>query len=385
MGRRRLRSAAAAVVVAGTLAGCGVSATGRPAQQGQQPAARAPLATAVSGTGASWAIVRLAGAGGVQDPFWQLLISTGGGRWRLVTPPGVADTGGLAVAAAPGGTLTAGFLPSELLTFTPLAMSSDGGASWSQGLLSVPLAPEPDALAALPDGRLLAITARSAEMSSPHARSWSALVTVRALAASPAGRACGLTALTAAGAGPGGAPLLAGDCGRPGKVGIFTSAGGSWQAASLALPGSLTGQRIAVLRLASTGTGAAALLAAGTGRQQVLIPAWATGHRTTWTLGRPFNLNDRQVESVSVGTSDQWGLVLSGQRGAVLGPAAGPGATWQTPLTLPASTATLLPGAGQITAMAPGDSAVAVWQLVRGSGWHQTQLISVPAISGSSG
>jgi hypothetical protein len=332
--------------------------------------------------------VRLAGAGGAQDRFWQLLIRTAGsGRWRLVTPPGVADNGGLAMAGTPDGTLTAGFVPSQLLTFTPLAMSRDGGASWSQGLLFARLAPEPGALAALPGGRLLAITARSAELSSPDARSWTSLITVRALAASPAGRACGLTGLTGAAAGPAGTPLLAGDCDRPGQAGIFTSADGGWQAVGLVLPGSLAGQRIAVLRLAGTPAGAAALLAAGTGRRQVLIPAWVTGHRTAWTLGRPFSLDGRQVESVSVGAGEVWGLVLSGRRGAILGPAVAAGGSWPTPIALPASTATLLPGAGQLTALAPGDSAVAVWQLGRGSGsgWRQTQLISVPVISGSSG
>ena len=41
---------------------------------------------------------------------------------------------------------------------------------------------------------------------------WHVLVTERALAATPAGRSCGLTGLTAVAFGPGGTPLLGGGC-----------------------------------------------------------------------------------------------------------------------------------------------------------------------------
>jgi hypothetical protein len=372
------------MAAASALAACGVGSAAR-AQHGQVRSAGLPLATAAAAQGGSWAVVRMAGSGGAQDRFWQLLVrAAAGGHWRLATPPGVADSGGLAVTGVPGGTLTAGFVPSELLKFTPLAISSDSGATWSPGLLSASLAAEPGALAALPGGRLLAITARSAEVSSAGAASWTTLVTLRSLAASPAGRACGLIRLTAAAASPAapaGAPILAGACGRPGEIGVFTRAAGGWQAAGPALPGSLAGQRIAVLRLTDTGTGVSALLAAGTGRREALIPAWLAGQRTAWTLGRPYDLNGSQVESASVGAGGQWGLVLSGRRGAILG---GPGASWQMPPALPSATAVLLPGTREVTALAPGDSAVTVWQLTSGSGWRRIQVIGIPVISGSS-
>jgi hypothetical protein len=43
--------------------------------------------------------------------------------------------------------VTAGFIPSEGLTFTPLATSHDGGARWSPGLFPGRLVDEPDSLA----------------------------------------------------------------------------------------------------------------------------------------------------------------------------------------------------------------------------------------------
>src|SRR5216683_2411383 len=221
----------------------GSPATAGPATSRLPAAASLPLTTAVAGQKAGWAVVPLARVTGQRDRFWQLLIQApASGRWRLATPPGVADTGGLAIAGTPDGTLTAGFVPSEQLRFTPLAMTGDGGAKWSPGLLPVSLAAEPGALASLPGGRLLALTVKSAELSGTDATSWATLVTVRALAASPPGRACGLAGLTAAGAGPSGSPLLAGDCARPGVAGLFAKTAAGWQAAGPALPAELAGK-----------------------------------------------------------------------------------------------------------------------------------------------
>jgi hypothetical protein len=62
-----------------------------------------PLATSLTAAdGAAWAIVPMGGPAAQEDDFWELFtISAAGTQWRLVTPPGVADNGGM-VAAAPG-------------------------------------------------------------------------------------------------------------------------------------------------------------------------------------------------------------------------------------------------------------------------------------------
>jgi len=376
----------AALAVTGGLAGCGLGTASGPALAGHPAVARASLATAVSSAQASWAIVRLLGAGSGQNGFWQLLIRPAGTeRWQLATPPGVDDTGGLVVAGATAGTITAGFVPSQLLRFTPLAITSDAGVRWSQGLLPAPLAAEPGALAALPAGRLLAITARSAALSGSGGGSWTSLVTAASLAANPAGRACGLTALTGVAVSAGGVPLLAGDCARPGAVGIFARHGSGWQAVRLALPASLASQRIVVLRLAGTSTGAAAMLAVGTGRGAVLIPAWSSRTMLTWSAGAPFPLDGSQVVSVSVGTGGGWGVVLTGRRGLVFSALASQAGRYAgSGFSLPAAGATLVVGPGrpaQISALVPGADSVTVWQLAKNATWRQIQVVSVPVFS----
>lgn len=398
----RTATATAAVVAVGALAGCGVGAAAGPAPA-RRPQTSVSLITAVAEAGSTWSIVPIGGAAGKPDSFWQLLIrSPATGRWRLATPPGVADNGGLVVAAAGTGMLTAAFVPSALLTFTPLASTADDGAQWAPGLLAAHLAAEPGALATLPGGWLLAIAAKTAEVSGPGGGRWTSLISVRRLAATAAGRACGLTALTGAAAnpadaglagaaaGPIGTALLTGDCDRPGQVGIFARAGTGWRQAGPTVPGADSADRITVLRLASSSAGMVALLAAGTGPDEVLIPAWTTGHAATWTVGQPFALHGSRLESISLGAGSQWGLVLSGRRGAVLGPPAGAGQpapklSWPTPIPLPASTAALLPGQRQLTALAPGDSSVLIWQLAAGGSWRRIQAIGVPVPPSGSG
>ena len=92
------------------------------------------------------------GADSGQHRFWELLWrASSTARWSLVTPPGVQDNGGLSIAQAPRGVLTAGFLPSINLHFSPLARTLDHGASWSPELLPDGLTISPDSLAAGPD------------------------------------------------------------------------------------------------------------------------------------------------------------------------------------------------------------------------------------------
>ena len=75
--------------------------------------------------------------------FWQLFVRPAtASRWSLVTPPGVADNGGL-VAAGGGTSLVVGFRPSQNLVFSPLATSTDAGRNWTPGLLDAGLADTP--------------------------------------------------------------------------------------------------------------------------------------------------------------------------------------------------------------------------------------------------
>ena len=343
------------------------------------------LSTAGSAGGASWAVVRTGGssAGG---RFWQLLVRpAGSSRWRLVTPPGVADNAGLVVAGASDGTLTVAFVPGQQLRFTPLATSADDGAHWSQGLLPAGLLAAPSALAALPGGRLLAITARGAEESRPTGTGWTSLITLHALAATPAGRSCGLVRLTAAAVTTSGAPLVAGACSRPGRVEVFERSPTGWTAHGVTLSGRPARQLVTVIQLASAGASTSVLLVAGRGAAQAVIRSSLSSRTGTLTRGVPLHIAGKPVTSTFTAADGGSGVVIDG-RVQYQAPATGDGGWYNSaprPLPAPAATAVLGAGAGPgsggfLTALVPGVSSIAVWQSDKSGKWHRTQLIDVP-------
>jgi hypothetical protein len=388
-GRSRIAAAAAAVftlaVPALLAAGCSGSAGHVPAAGTAARSLQPSMATsAVSPDGNISAVIEMGGAAAQHDNFWQLFTRAGSaGRWQLVTPKGVADNGGLVVAGRGTSALVTGFVPSQDLTFSPLATSTDDGASWSPGLVSGGLAGLPDALAAAPDGRLLAILrGGTADLSVPGGTSWKHLASLRSLAATPAGRTCGLVSITAAAFGAQAEPMLAGSCGRPGTAGIFALSNGNWRLAGPALPAALAGQRAAVIRLASTGAGEVALLAVGTGKEESLIAGWSSGQGGRWTLAAPFRMGASQLRSASLGRNGKLGIILNANRGATL---AGPGASWQRLPALPARAAILVAGSAPgVEALASTGAALSVWRLAAGA-WSRVQVIKVPIPIGSSG
>ena len=188
---------------------------------------------------------------------------------------------------------------------------------------------------------------------------WARLATLRSLAAAAAGRACRLTGFTAAAFSPGGAPLVAGACAGPGVAGIFAKPGEDWQAAGPALPASLAGQPVTVLRLSTAGWARDG--PAGRRQQGRQPPCWPHGPARLRPLGTvPISPNAGQhVLSASFGPGGSVGLVLSGRRGETL---TGPGGSWQQLPALPAGTQALVLGhraAGRGAGRAPvGDDRV---------------------------
>jgi hypothetical protein len=329
----------------------------------------------------------MGGSAASHNNFWQLFERpAGSSRWKLVTPPGVADNGGLVAAGTGGQSLITAIRPSQFLTFTPLAETSDGGQAWSPlSPLGAALASSPDALAAAPGtGHLLALlTSGTAELAAPRYTRWTTLASRRTLAATPAGRRCGLANLTAATFTPSGVPLLAGTCRRPGAVGIFAARRGTWQAAGPALPGTLARQPITVLRLTRTAAGPAALLQAGSGPAATLLAAWSADGGARWALSPPVRLGGARLASASFGPAAAAAIVLTGNQGQVI---TGPGARWRSLPALPAGTAALAPGtANGYTALAVHGTRLAVWQLGAGPAtWRATQVMTVPVQFGSS-
>ena len=385
--RRRPLALTAAVAGAMLAAGCGTAAPATPRQAARAVSPALSLNTAVVTTAGTWAVAVMGGSASQHNNFWQLFIRPAGStRWKLVTPPGTADNGGLVLAGA-GPALIAAFRPSQYLRYTPLTETRTGGQAWSSlSPVGAALASAPDALAAEPaSGRLLALLASgAATQSAPGDTTWTTLTSQRALAATPAGRHCALQELTAASFTPSGIPLVGGTCARPGTAGIFADANGTWQAAGPAVPGALAQQDIAVLRLTQTAKQTVALLAAGSGPAASLLTAWSAGNGGHWALSPPLPLHGAALTSASFGPGGTAAVILTGNRGQTITSA---GNQW-TPLpALPPGTATLAPGpGGAITALAVHRATLTVWQASPGAAtWRTVQTISVPIQFGSSG
>jgi len=373
----RARSAAVGAVIAVVCllaAGCGST----PAPSASLPAAPAspPLTTSYAAAdGASWTVVQMGGSAAQEENFWQVFVRpTATASWRQVTPLGVADNGGLVVTGFGSGSMVTAFRPSQLLTYTPLAASTDNGASWSPaGPLNAGLASGADALAAGPGGQLIALTSGTkAELGQRLGTTWTRLATLSSLNATSAGRACEVTGLTAA-AFSGGTPLLAASCGRPGIAGIFADTNGTWHAAGP----TVSGDTVDVLGLASSGTGLVALLRATSGTSASIIAAWYGGGR--WTLSSPLRIGAGKLASTAIGPGGSVGVTWNGTKAATL---AGPGAAWRALPALPKWAATLALGT-QVEVIAADGQTFRDYQLAAG-GWSLAQTVHVQIPYGSS-
>jgi hypothetical protein len=383
--RRVLATASAAPVI--LAAGCGTRTA--PVTTPSLRLETAPLSTSLITPQGTWAVAVMGGSATSENNFWQLFVRpAGASRWSLVTPGGVADNGGLVAAGGAGGnSVLVGFRPSQELTFSPLASSSDTGKTWTPGLLDAGLADVPDAMAVGPSGRTLALVHDGSIEVAPTAGAaaagqWSQLTTLPALAASAPGRSCGLVSLNAVSFGPNETPMAAGGCARPGVAGVFADAGGTWRAAGPALPAGFGGDQVQVLGLAGTagankGDGNVALLLAGTG----LLAAWSNG--TEWTVSAPVAAG-AGVSASGFGPDGSVWVLLGGGRAETI---TGAGGSWQALPRVPTGTQVLAGGrtGGGYDALAASGSRLTVWRLApAGTAWAKVQVINVPIQYGSS-
>jgi hypothetical protein len=369
---------AALLIAAALLAGC-ASAGSQGSAAPPAAAAAAPLATSMTvAGGGTWAIVAIGGSAADENSFWELFTRPAGStKWALDTPPGVADNGGL-VASGSGSALTVAFRPSQGLTFSPLATTSDNGKTWGTGLLDAAVAAVPDALAA-EGGNMLALLGDGAiDQAGAAGANWTRLAAPGTVGASAAGRTCQVTALTAVAYSPSGTPLAAASCARPGTVGIFARTAGTWQAAGPAAPG---GSPVRVLRLTGTTAGDTALLASGTGSAASLRAGWTTDG-TRWTTSPPLSAGSGKVLAVGTGPGSTVWVLLAGGRAATI---AGPGAAWRPLPAPPPGTAALAAGpGGTADALAVAGASLTVYRLTQAGTWSRAQAVNVPVQYGSS-
>jgi hypothetical protein len=324
---------------------------------------------------------------GALDNFWELFVRLAGTtRWKLATPAGVASNGGLVMAATGATSLVTGFLPSQKLTFSPLAVTTNGGAQWSQNALLRPgFGDVPGALGAGSSGQLIALTsAGEVEASTNAGATWRTITTQRTLASSRAGRACGIQKLTAAGWTPTGSPLVAASCAKPGVAGMFTLAAGSWREVGPPLPASLLHDAVDIIGFATTGQRTTVVLATRPAAGSTVLAGWSVDGGQTWRLSPALAAGTAGKPSVSIWADGSAGLILTQRTAATIG---WQSAGWRALPSLPARTATLATGPGdQLQALAVSRGALTVWQLATGSSrWTLAQTAQVPVPYGSSG
>ena len=323
------------------------------------------------------------GSAAQENTFWELFTRPAASSpWKLVTPPGIADNGGL-VAAAPaaGQGLDIAIRPSQGLTFSPLALTGDGGKTWGTGLVDAAVAAVPDALAT-GDGKLLALlTDGTIEQAATPGTDWTRLAAPGAIAASNAAQHCQITGLTAVALTASGTPLAAASCDRPGVVGIFARSGSAWESAGFTLDGRLASEPVQVLRLTGTSAGDVALLKAGSGDAATVLAAWS-GDGTHWTVSPPAPAGSGPVRASGTGSDGAvWLLFASGRAAAV----SGPGAAWRVLPSPPRGTAALATTTGStFDALAVSGAKLIVFRLSQDGIWRQDQVLSVPIQYGSS-
>ncbi len=368
-----------------------------------------PLATGYSGGtgGADWLVLPMGKLGDPVNTFWQVFSLVPAAKtkahrekWDLVTPPGVAANGGIALGGTAlgggsgggEGSVVAGFEPSQYLTFSPLAISANGGKSWQQGLLPDGLLPEPSVIAEGP-GLSAALVGAAADhggeqvviaAGSPGG-SWRTLADESAIARSPAGRVCGVRFLSAVAVEADGSVLVAAACSRPGAVGIFTVRGGTVAAAAPSVPAPWSSEKVQVVAL----TGTAALLdAEGGASGSTLLVAWreASG---SWTMSQPLgSAGDESLRAVGFGQQGSV-VVLLGRSGeatevAAVSPSSGSSnPAWQAYPTPPASAedVVLVGSAPELATVELSTLTLYALERPGSSGrvvWRENQVIQVP-------
>lgn len=349
-----------------------------------------PLPAAIETPAVSWVVLPMGQFGSLVNTWWQLLSAApGSSHWSAVTPEGVADNGGLVAAAGVAtASNTVGFLPSQLLRFSPLSVTTDAGRTWSPTFLPGALAARPNALASGPDGSL-AIVGTTVLREPSNSATWSRLVTLAALRR----RApqCAASSLDAVAVTPTGAPLVGAAC--HGHYGLFTVSGGTWRLDGGSLTGEWRNAGTTILRLQAGTTQTIALATATQGAHQALfalslagsggwqasaplpIGAGSTVRATAVDFGGALSVlvGSKQSESVDViAPGGSWVTMPAPPRGAV-------GLAWVTTSTNSFGTTNL-----DVFSVVGGSDLHVFALTPEGDKWTEAQTLQVPLPYGSS-
>lgn len=383
---------AAAVMLAatGAVSACGSSTASSASAPGAARVASGTvsMATSIGTIADDWAVVPVSA-----DPaFWEVFARAGNsGSWKLVTPPGVADNGGLVASAGGAKSLTIAVRPSQDLVFSPLAETANGGTTWSTGgPINAAVAESPDALAAVGSDLAALLSDGTIETSSDAGATWSTLAQPGAIAASPAAKGCrGAVRVTSLSFWITGSQVLAGGtCGTSGTTAVFShSPGTGWQRLNLPVSGQLV-RLTGGMALVQGKSGLTALWR-GTG-WYAYAPLSGTPQPvpTNWGESAPLPVADGIIASGTLQIGGAWVLLPGGRAATVSLTGTTPGGQqWVLLPPVPADTAVLASGPdGATDALAVSGTTLTVWRLApEGAAWSKVQTIKVPIQSGSSG
>jgi hypothetical protein len=369
------------------VAACGAAPSGSATVATAPAAPSLPLATSLASAGDTWAVMPMA-----SDPaFWQVFVRPAtSSQWRLATPPGAADNGGLVAAIPPdlgsggvagsgSGALTVAVRPSQDLEFTPLTATTNAGARWSPGgPIDAAVVASPDALAASGQTLIALVNRGSLVASSDGGATWRPLPTPGASNASLAGTECGAVTITSVSFWTSGADVLAGgNCGTSGAAAVFSyslaapSAG--WQRVSLPESGQLVRLDGGLVLM----RGSAGLTALWSG------PRSASRASAAWVASAPLPVTGAVTASGRLASGGAW-VLMADRRAAMI---AAPGQRWRLLTPVPAQTTVLASGPdGAIDALAASGATLTVWRLAPGAAaWSKAQTVKVPIQYGSSG
>ena len=300
--RRTALLAVAGVVAIGAALAAGllVGNSSQPSGTSRDTWPSVGLASSFVTSAGSWAILPMGHLNDPSNTFWQLFFRPDGrSDWTLVTPPGVADNGGLAASPGPDDSIAVVFDPNNLLTFSPFAITTDNGRNWSVGVIPFGTAPVPDVFTAPQSaGTELAALERSGSTiaaGTGNETSWSTRYTRTQLADSAAGRSCGVGDLTALIASESD-ELVGSSCTSRGVVGIFQGGGTAPGTSPLELVGpklAASEGEFSVLRMSAQGSRIVALVDARSGSLDTLYALWGEAHTSAWSVSQPFALPAR--------------------------------------------------------------------------------------------
>jgi len=338
--------------------------------------------------------------GHLNDPletFWQLFLRSGvDSPWVLATPTGVADNGGLVASASTNTTsggptmVLAGFEPSQDLTFSPLASSTDRGSTWAPGLLPEALAAVPDALSTSSDAGSVALARAGGGdvlQSTGNVSTWTHVESRDALASSTVGQSCGVGSLTAVTIDVTGVVEVGTTCSTHGVVGVFGHVGGSWRLLGPRLSGASASSTTQVARLVDVNGVTSALVVvhrrSGTG---LISLSGTVGGPWSISTALPMRRGDR-IASTGVEPGGGFVVLVSRLKGSpALEAEKDAAGTWQPlPVPPPGSAGVAVGAGGAIDALAVSSAVVTDWRLDAPTRtWSKIGTVTVPIQFGSS-